>query len=252
MHGGDEFQPVSRAALEALDPERHNFVLLIEPQLATLRQALAARELPAEWSLEQEVTEDRRCRVELNFLHTGGTRVRLRVVRSGEAREPIIKAAGAYDVDAEADLDAPLDSLGDLFKWVCTQLAAGHDVSAAPPELAADAIERAFRLPVMTRGRQRVALLAGRLQNRFAMPGWRLEQLCWPNETTGELVARGPNCARVDVRFTLGTRGNRSQVGVDFQPADETDPANAKSVINELVQLLRATQSASSSVDAAP
>jgi MoaA/NifB/PqqE/SkfB family radical SAM enzyme len=251
LHGGDEFRPVSRAALEALDPERRNFVLLVEPRLSTLRRALAAAGLPLGFSLEQEVTEDRRRLVELNLLHASGSRVRLRVVRSGGGRVPIIKAAGAYDVDAEADLDTPPESLSALFDWIGAQLAADLDASIAM-ELAEDAVERAFRLPVMTRGRRRVAALAGRLQNRFAMPGWRLEQLSWPDETTGELIARGPNCARIDVRFTLGARGNRSQVGVDFQPADETDPANVKSVISELVQLLRTTPSTSSAADAAP
>ena len=34
LHGEDEFQPVSREALLALDPERRNFVLLVEPHLA--------------------------------------------------------------------------------------------------------------------------------------------------------------------------------------------------------------------------
>jgi hypothetical protein len=101
----------------------------------------------------------------------------------------------------------------------------------------------------MMRGRERVAFLAGRLQNRFAMPGWCLEQLSWPNETTGELIARGPNCARVDVRFTLGARGKRSQVGVDFRTDGDGEESTIKGVINELVALLRPPRDAAASSD---
>jgi MoaA/NifB/PqqE/SkfB family radical SAM enzyme len=241
LHGGDEFRPVSRDALAALDPGRRNFVLLVEPQLAPLRAALAAGELPAEWTLQQEVTEDRRRVVELIFAHSRGARVRLRVVRPGSGRAPVISAADAYEIDAEADLDSPAESLRALFDWLHGRLAA-----AAPAQIAGDAVERAFRIPAMTRGRQRVALLAGRLHDRFALPGWQLGQLSWPSETTGELVARGPNCARIDVRFTLAARGNRSHVGVDFQPADQTDAGTVKGVVSQLVQLLRSTQSAGS------
>ena len=65
LHGGDEFRPVSREALAALDVERRNFVLLVEPFLAPLRAALAAGEMPASWRLQQEITEDRRREVEI-------------------------------------------------------------------------------------------------------------------------------------------------------------------------------------------
>lgn len=246
LHGGEEFQPVTREALSALDPEKRNFVLLTEPMVAPLRAALS--ELPSGWTLKHEATEDRRGMIELTFAHSSGSAVRLRIVRPGSGRAPVVSCGGTYDVDAEADLDLPLEALSALFDWVHQRLAAAAEISAMP-RLADDAVERAFRLPVMVRGRQRVALLAGRLHSRFAVPGWRLEQLSWPNETTGELIARGPDCARIDVRFTLGVRGNRSHVGVDFQPADETDAGTVKGVVGELVQLLRGSRNANSASD---
>src|SRR5262249_38071657 len=95
----------------------------------------------------------------------------------------------------------------------------------------------------MLRGRQRVALHADRLHSRFALPGWHLEPLQWPTETTAELIARGPAGARVDLRFTLGVRGNRSQVGVDFRVAENSDRSRLKPVIDDLVVLLRGNQS---------
>jgi len=250
LHGDEEFRPVSRAALLALDPQRRNFVVLLEPSLAPLRAALATNELPQAWRLLQEVTEDRRGVVEISFAYATGSVVRLRFVRPGSGRAPII-STDAYDVDAEADLEIPHDSLSALLVWLCAHLAAADDDSAAPV-LACDAVERALRLSVMTRGRLRVTLLAGRLHSRFIRPGWYLEQLSWPTDTTGAVVARGPAGARVDVRFTLSTRGNRSRVGVDFQPADASDEGSVKAVINELVGLLRGTQAPSAAQTPAP
>ena len=72
LHGGDEFRPLSRADLAQIDSARRNFVILIEPLLAPLRAALAADQLPASWRLQQEVTEDRRRRVELFLSHAAG------------------------------------------------------------------------------------------------------------------------------------------------------------------------------------
>jgi MoaA/NifB/PqqE/SkfB family radical SAM enzyme len=240
VHGGDEFKPVSREALAALDPQRRNFVLLVEPLLAPLLAAVASGELPGQWRLRHEVTEDRSRRVELVLAHEGSAPVRFRFTPPDSGRGPIITTA-AYDVDAEADIGVPLDALTELLEWVRERLAAGLGASPAPV-LAKDAIERAMRQSALLRGRQRVALLATRLQTRFAIPGWHLEPLRWPTETAAEIPLRGPGGAGVDVCFTLGARGNRSQVGVDFRPANASDPRGVKPVIDELVALLRGPQ----------
>ena len=240
LHGPDEFRPVSRAALAALDVQQRNFVVLVEPQLAALRAAVTAQALPAAWHLQHEVTEDRRRRVEFVFAHAAGGLARLTVAVPGQGRAPVISTT-TYAVDAEADLAVPLEAVAELLAWLQARLAAGADAGAAPV-LAADAVDRAMRGSTLTRGRQRVSALAGRLQNRFAVPGWRLEPLRWPSDSTGELVASGPDGARVDVRFTLGTRGNRSQVGVDFALADARDQPRTKAVVDELVGLLRGNQ----------
>ncbi len=68
--------------------------------------------------------------------------------------------------------------------------------------------------------------------------------LRWPSDSTAELTARGPAGATVDVRFTLGARGNRSQVGVDFGVAEQSDDARVKAVVSQLVALLRGPQPA--------
>jgi len=240
LHGGDEFKPVSREALAALDPQRRNFVLLVEPLLAPLRAAIAAVDLPGQWRLRHEVTEDRSRRVEIVLAHQGNAPVRLRFMPPGRGQAPVLHSA-AYDVDADADLAVPVEALTELLEWLRGRLAAGLHGSPAPV-LATDAIERAMRQSALMRGRQRVALFTTRLQNHFAVPGWHLEPLRWPSETAAEIPVRGPGGVGVDVCFTLGARANRSQVGVDFRPAKGTDPASVQAVIAELVSLLRAPQ----------
>jgi hypothetical protein len=241
MHGGDEFKPLTHAALAALDPEGRNFVILVEPLLAPLRAALAAGSCPASWRLQHEVTEDRRRRVELVFAHDSGASVRFMFAAPGQDGAAVI-TSDAYDVTAEADLTVPPQALRELLGWLRGQLAAGRD-GAAQPALADDAVERAVRRSVILRARQRVALFAGRVQSRFARPGWWLEALRWPQADVAELTVRGPEAARIDVRFTLGVRGTRSQVGVDFRIGEGAAGNGVKPVVDELALLLRGTPS---------
>jgi len=251
LHGGEEFKPVSREQLLALDPERRSFVVLVESPLNPLRTKVAARQLPSGWSFDHEVTEDRLRFVEMRFTHANGA-ARIRFVRPRTGQAPIIETA-EYDVEADAETNVSATELSLLFEWLRRELDAGLGASETC-HVTADAIERAQRRSLLLRGRQRVALHAERLQTQFAFPGWHLEPLHWPSETSAEVVARGARGDRVEVRFTLSTRGNRSQVGVDFRPAESCDPRDVKPVIDELVLVLRgnrATTAAPASVAAA-
>jgi sulfatase maturation enzyme AslB (radical SAM superfamily) len=233
LHGADEFRPVSRDALLALDPERRNFVVLVEPQLRALRAGVSAGEVPAAWRIEREIAEDRRRRIEVVFAHQDGARVRFVLVAPGHGRAPVI-TADAYDVDVETDAGVPADALAELLGWVHGRLAAGADGSSRPALVTRDA-EGAMLL----RGRQRVISLAQQVGRRFAVAGWHVEPLRWPVQSTAELPVRGPGAASVDLRFTIGTRGKRSTVGVDFRSADPNGDGGVKPVIEALVELLR-------------
>ncbi len=234
LHGGEEFQPVSRAALAALDPERRSFVILVEPLLAPLRAALAAGALPTGWQVVHEITEDRRRQVEIVLAHAGDGAARVRFVAPGAGDAPVLTGP-EYDVEVEADLALPRAPLAALLDWLQATLAATGAL-----ERPADALERTVRGAVLARGRQRVARLAARLHSRFAVPQWRLEPLQWADATTGELAARGP-AAAVTMRFAIGARDSRSQLGVDFA-IDGGDAAAAKAVVDALVALLRSAQ----------
>ncbi len=232
LHGEDEFRPVTRDALVALDPEQRNFVLLVAPRLAALRAALAEGERPTGWRLEQEISEDRRRQVDVIFAHRGG-HARFVFTAPGRGHAPVI-TGDAFDVDVDVDPGVPADALGTLLAWIHARLAAG---AASGPVLAPRAVEHAVRGSMLLRGRQRVTLLGKRVQANFAIPGWHVEPLRWPTEGSAVLAVRGPDDASVEMRFTVGARGKRSTVGVEFRPAEATN--GSKAVVEALVEHLR-------------
>ena len=233
LHGEDEFKPVSREALLALDPERRNFVLLVEPHLRTLRAAVATQNIPPSWRSEREGSEDRRRRVEVAFAHEDGGRARFVFVAPGRGRAPMI-TCDAYDVDAEVDPGVPEDAFATLLRWLHARLAEASDGASAPvvaPHPAGG--------PMLLRGRQRVTLLAKRVEAKFAISGWHVEPLRWATDAGAVLAVRGPGDACVEVRFTIGVRGKRSTVGVEFRSSDRNGDGDVKAVIEALVETLR-------------
>ena len=235
LHGEDEFHPVSRDALLAIDPEQRNFVVLVGPRLGALRTALAAGETPAGWRIEQEVSEDRRRQVDFVFAHRDGGRARCVFVAPGRGRAPTI-TCDAYDVDVDVDPGMPADAIAELLTWVHARLAAGAN-GASAPAFAPRAVEHAVRGSMLLRGRQRVTLLGKRVEGNLAVPGWQVAELRWTAEDRAVLAVRGAGDASVEVRFTIGARGKRSTVGVEFQSADAMN--GGKEVIEALVELLR-------------
>jgi hypothetical protein len=237
LHGEEEFRPVTRDALLALDPERRNFVVLVEPELGSLRAALAAGETPAGWRNEREVSEDRRRRVEMAFAHQNGTRARFVFLGPGRGRAPLI-TCDAYDVDVESDPGVPADAFAELLAWVHERLMAASD-RCSSPVLLPGALERNAEGPLLLRGRERVTSLARRVKRNFALSDWGVEPLRWPTEMTAELPVRGPGGASIDVCFAIGARGKRSTVGVGFRSADPRGDGGVSAVIDALVALLR-------------
>ena len=192
-----------------------------------------ARNVPPSWRTERESSEDRRRRVEITFVHDAGARARFVLVAPGRGRAPMI-TCDAYDVDVEVDAGVPEDDFATLLKWVHARLAEASDGGSAPvlaPYAASD--------PMLLRGRQRVTLLAKRVAAELAVPGWHVEPLRWPTEASAVLAVCGSGDARVEVRFTIGARGKRSTVGVEFRPADPNGDGGVKAVIEALVEILR-------------
>ena len=86
---------------------------------------------------------------------------------------------------------------------------------------------------------QRVTLLARRAETDFALSGWHVEPLRWPTDGSAVLAVRGAGDASVEVRFTIGARGKRSTLGIEFRSADPTGDGGVKAVIETLVEILR-------------
>jgi hypothetical protein len=139
-----------------------------------------------------------------------------------------------YDVDVEADAGVPEHDFATLLKWVHARLAEAADGGSAPVLAAYAASD-----PMLLRGRQRVTLLAKRVTTELAVPGWRVAALRWPTESSAVLAVGGSGDARVEVRFTIGSRGKRSTVGVEFHPADPNGAGGVKAVIEALIETLR-------------
>jgi hypothetical protein len=234
LHGEDEFRPVTRDALLALDPEQLNFVLLVAPRLAALRAALADGESPAGWRLEQEISEDRRRQVEVVFAHRDG-HARFVFVAPGRGHAPVITGE-AYDVDVDVDSGVPADALGELLSWIHARLAAGSD-GASIPVLVHRAVEHAVRGSMLLRGRQRVTLLGSAWKPISPFPAGTSSRFAGRPTVAPCSRCAGPGDASVEVRFTIGARGKRSTVGVEFRPADPTN--GCKAVIEALVEQLR-------------
>ncbi len=221
IHGGGEFQPISRDALLALDRERRNVVRLIEPLLAPLRSALEARALPPGWRLLGERSEHRRQAVELRFATDRGGEAMLRFVRPGRGDAPVLTTAD-YDLEAEAAMTAAPQAVEALLAWVHSMLTRAEP---SLPALAPDAIERAERAALLTRGRTRVRTIARRVGTRFDLPGWSVGTLRWATRHRAELPARGPDGAGVDLVFAIGASHRRSQVDVLFERSGDAATA---------------------------
>src|SRR5262249_35637925 len=142
------------------------------------------------------------------FAHRGGARARFILLAPGRGRAPVI-TCDAYDVDVEVDPGVPADAFAELLSWFHARLTAGSD-GAPAPGLAPRATEHAVRGPMLLRSRQRVTLLAKRVETHFALPGWHVQPLRWPADAGAVLAVRGPGGAGVEIRFTIGARGRRS------------------------------------------
>src|SRR5262249_10893243 len=150
----------------------------------------------------------------------------------GRGRAPVI-TGDAFDVDVEVDPNVPADAFEELLSWFHGRLAAGSDGTPAPV-LAPRAIG-----PTLLRGRQRVTVLAKQVESDFAVRGWRVEPLRWPADARAVLAVRGPGSAGVEIRFTIGARGRRSTVGIEFAPADSSGDHTPKAVMEALLAILR-------------
>jgi len=234
VHGGDEFTPVSREALAALDPERRNLVRLIEPELASLKAAMADDSFPASWHLTAEISEHRRQAVEWTFAHRISGRMKIRWVRPTNAGHLMLTTAD-YGLDAEADLGVPAAAVRELLSWIHATLA---ETDPMLPPLAADAVDRARHGALLVRGRARVAQMIRRLA-AFDAPGWSLGAPRWSASDRAEIEVRSVSRASVSLAFSVTAANGRSQVGLVFEPSADCDEDSARTIAARVTALLQ-------------
>ena len=246
LYGEDEFRAVRRTDLLEIDPRRHNFVILVEPLLEPLRRAFASGEFPDGWSLRSEQSEDRHRSVEFWLAQKDGATARLAFVPPSTVATPVVRTED-WDLECSVSADASIGSLDSLLAWVTAKLREGNakmpgsdDIPELHGTVARSILERAL----VARGQRRVHVLTGQVTSGFALAGWRIEPLKWRDSNTGILPTAGPDGARVDLVFSVGTRGLRSQVDVDFECGASTGKDVAKPVVQELIGLLQSRESA--------
>jgi len=77
------------------------------------------------------------------------------------------------------------------------------------------------------------------VETELAVSGWRVEPLRWATDAGAVLAVRGPGDAAVEVLFTIGARGKKSTVGVEFRVADPAGVGGVKPVVEAVAGLLR-------------
>lgn len=235
LHGGEEFRPVSREQLAALDPQRRNLVLLLGDRVAALRTSLPSA--PSPWRFVQEVSEDRHRRVEMRFAHVAGGAARLRFVAPHRGVAPVIETSD-YALEGEVEATVPPADASGLLLWVHGLLAesAGEE---GLPDLPSDLLERLYGRAVLPRLRQRVGLLGRRVQERLTRRGWWADDLRWASDEAAVVTLHGPAEARIDLGFSLAMRGAKPHLGVDFHPVPGGEETERRAVVEEVVALLR-------------
>ena len=239
MYGGEEFRPIDRRELAALDTEQRCFVMLTEPLLQPLQEAIGGGMLPGGWRGGPIVSEDRHRRIDWTVHHQSGS-VKLHWVPVGTDGQSAMWCRD-YELVAEAESGIDPAQLEGLFDWLSEHLAAGLE-TASELVRADDPVGNALRGALLRRARQRVAALSRRLQEGFAVGGWQLGSLRWLDESRADLPALGNDTDQFIVRFQAGVRDRRSQVGVDFVLPDGASVDRLRPAVAQLVSLLRANR----------
>ena len=238
LYGDTEFQPVSLERLGTLDPDQHNFDLLVAPLLAPVFEA---DELPAGWGRPEVFVDSRDRRVDAHYRLDGSAGVSLAFLpRDAEPHRPLVLATSHYKVSFSVSGEVSEPRAVELLTWVA-QRAVMHPAVAITTPLATDAVyEQLHQSALLKRARSRIDRLVRKVQRRRRFGTWfyggmrqldRMEGVC--------LSIHGPEGYRVELCVEASTVGGKNQVNVRFELGPETTEEVARPVIEELVSTLR-------------
>jgi MoaA/NifB/PqqE/SkfB family radical SAM enzyme len=251
LYGGDEFQPVSRERLRALDPHQRSFDLLVEPALAPLLAGAADADRlaapPAPWQAREIFRDGRARRVDLHYRAgagadaPGATLTLLPPASSGAAADPaVVFETDRYRLALASHGWLPTEDLLALARWASERLAAAPDATVTRPLDAAAAARQRSDTELLARARARLAKLVRRVQRQRRFSTWSYGGATPRPDGRGTVIeVHGPEGYRVDLHLAIDTRDGRTQVDAAFVLGDRTGEAAARPVIEALVACLR-------------
>ncbi len=231
MYGESEFVPLSLEGLRARDAAMHNFVLLVEPRLARL----LGDPPPAGWEREELLRDAPARRIELRLRSPRG-RATFRFDPPATLTEPAISkdetlVTRDYGLRLAIDPAVADEDLRALLAWAAERLEGPLEVE---PVLA-----RHRDAKLLVRGRARVLRMVAALQQRARFGEFRVAGS--RDDGPGSILElRGPDGARLELRFVVAAESGRSRVTLDVRLGDGADEATARPAVAALLATLRA------------
>ncbi|MGM0575885.1 MAG: radical SAM protein [Myxococcota bacterium] len=246
IYGDEEFQPVSRERLRAIDPGLTSFTLLVEPYLRPLYDAYAGGDAPEGWRPVEAFEDDRNRRVHFAWTTDAGAGVTLHVTPPEGVGRPVNAPPSAFETDRYrvaplVDGLVPPEDLRRLLTWATDRLSAAPGVTVTRPLASGDIDSLAGRdEAALARSRARLRRVVGRLQRKREFCAWHFSGLSLLPEGRGAICqVRGPGGLGVDLVVEVGARDGRSRVDARFEVCDGTDEHLARPVIEEIVRTIR-------------
>jgi MoaA/NifB/PqqE/SkfB family radical SAM enzyme len=248
IHGEQEFRPITREELLALDPLRRHFVLYAERWLAPLYEAVESGDAPLGFSWGGLIEERRAGWVEAR-LDGRRAAVWLRFAPvpaapsnggGSTSRGDVALETNRYVMDLRVDGSVGAEALGALVDWLRARLEHAAEVEVVRAASASDLASRAHGSRALTRGASRIAALADRVESRGRIGVFRCARRRAHDDGQGLVLdLLGPAGAMISVLLSFEIAGERIKPKVDFTLGPGTREDLAEPVVMELIDLLR-------------
>lgn len=237
MNGDSEFQPVTLGRLRRIDPARHHFVLLVEPFLAPLEEALRV-EAEERWALVEWRRDTRSRSVDVRLTLPAGGVVTLRFVPPEEQGDGVLALrTDQYDLRVFAGPEVDEGELSSLLTWVGERLSDPSVEVRGPLDLSGVLSAHAEQR-LHAAGRAKVEELVRRVEAAAPFGDWSL--IGRRDELHGTVLGlSGPDGALLDVVFAVRGQPGRPTVALDARLRARTSEAIARRVVEQIVRRIR-------------
>lgn len=223
LYGDSEFQTVTPAQFEELDPKRQSFPLHVAPLIAPF-----TRTPPAGWSVTSQEVDRRANKIDLQLAHAGGGTVMLTVVPPDTA---LPFQTEDYSLRFSASTDVADEALQILFSWMASRLSPiANTLDAMLPD------HRIARL--QSRGQERAHQLIQRLIDHGPFDGWSHQATrdeAW--SVIAEMTGTG---GHFELVFNIRIHGDQPRVTLDARLGAGTDALATQRIVRSMVAHLQA------------